>query len=369
MSSSCSSYYSYFTNRDTLEYERKWGLYINDLVDYLKLYFDNATRKNLCRTRMTGPFSRIAPAKAIIFRGTVAQAANEDSKMLALELCELLALTQQTQYIFTWLSSSPRTSMLKLDAMLHIWHRRLPHSHQIFYHEMYKLFRSMDWRLAISQLQRLCRRSPNEYHLVECCEAVISQLLHDNAHALTTCFTHVAFYRHVFENASLAMQQLLTHNFGRPVELSDDIMLPFAAKKVFGMQSSTLSSLSSLAFDTLYHYYEYRLYLNVWHPALIHQPLQATPLLRKMTAPSYRYQVRLINLLGAKVSADIPYLTDKSIPTIQKMVVAGDWLYDTAPPCPTAGYIKHLHCLGVNQNVSTSTSESTSKSDALSLDK
>lgn len=325
--------YSYFTRQDAISYEYKWGLYIDDLVHYLKLYFVNATKKNL-HTQMTGPFSRLAPSQPVFFRGTVClKRNNEERTLLILELCELFALTQQTQYIFTWLTQySPALSYsIKIDAMLHIWQRRLPHSHQVFYLEMYKLYRDIDWRLAIHHLQRLCRENSDVYHLVECCESVISQLMIDNAHELTTCVAHGKFYRQTFSHATAAMQQLMTHNFGRPLEFAGSV----ASVSKIPTHQRTLT-LSSLAFDTLYQFYEYRVYLNVRQPLII-RPRYAMSLLQKMTTS---HEVRLINLIGVKVSANMPYLTDKSIPTIQKMVVAGDWLYDSTPPSPPVDYIK-----------------------------
>lgn len=173
-----------------------------------------------------------------------------------MDLAELLIMLQHADMFFLLLSRYFKNEVdlktIRAQTFAHLLSTNVPFSIRFFDElsmDVLSLQPCMHWSDQVRQwlpLLATCRNT--SYRGVLYVESHIYQLLHSNIPDLVLTFDHVDLYRDIFDVASVTLRFVMAHNFGRPVTKSSSSTTKY----------TSLPSLTELAFNCAYRYYEYR---------------------------------------------------------------------------------------------------------------
>lgn len=175
------------------------------------------------------------------------------------KVTELLAIMQHTELLFQLIEREFADADILWLVIEYIFSHSLPFSHIVMIEQLKLMLKAFDdWHDKIDRLFELISECDHSVSVLDITEALIFELLYENRIALSETFEHCRFYRSVYERASRSLRYVLQHDFGQPIT-SKYIQCRFEYDR------STVISLSTLSFETLYRYYEGRLLLRLYN--------------------------------------------------------------------------------------------------------
>lgn len=202
-----------------------------------------------------------------------------------LDLAELLIMLQHADMFFLLLAryvkNETELKTIRAQTFAHLLATNAPFSIRLFDElamDVLKLQPCMHWSDQVRQwLPLLCTCRDTSYRGVLYVESHIYQLLHSNIPDLVLTFDHVDLYRDIFDVASVTLRFVMSHNFGRPATR------PKVTTSSSSKNYTSMPTLTELAFNCAYRYYEYRNVLRSYLQLVsLHSPVNMQQMLSKI---------------------------------------------------------------------------------------